>query len=348
MAIISSVKDPRIAAVRELSTATARRAANKCVLEGELLIEQAIEAGAALEFVLLAERALDRAPDCPVHEVTPGVLKQALRSQKPVTALAVAELGAQSGEFGELALVAEDIADPGNLGTIVRTACGLGATDIVLTEERADPTSRRALEASRAAVLRASLHRYPDPATALDSLHALGFEIAVTAPAGRTVPALTPLSGGPLAVVLGNETTGVSEAVLERADHVVRIPMATEVESLNVGVATGVALAALRERMLAVSLPRRCAAAVFPEPVRAALAARLGSLGHAAPAEFEALTAAGAGRETPLDETLRAKGWLDDRGLSTEGRAQLLALWPEYTAALRACPRGTDKPGNPT
>lgn len=336
VATISTVKDPRIAAVRELATVAGRRSANRCLLEGELLIEQAIAARAELDFVLLAEHA--RVPArvrCPVHAVTPSVLKQALRTQKPVTALATARFPAEHGDrdYGELAVVLERIADPGNLGTIVRTACGLGAADVVLTDAEADLTSRRVLESSRAAVLGARPHRYTDPVEALDALHATGFEVVVTAPRGPVVQSIAPLTGGPLAVVVGNETDGVGEAVYRRADHVVRLPMASPVESLNVGVATGIALAELRARMLRASLPRRCAAATFPEPVRAALRARLGTLEHASAEEFEALVraVAGTGPAQAPTNTLRERGWWDG-GLTEHGAALLTALWPEYLA----------------
>jgi TrmH family RNA methyltransferase len=266
----------------------------------------------------------------------PTVLKQALRTQKPVSAVAIAALPAESTRpRGEFAVVLDGVADPGNLGTIVRTACGLGVTDIALTDTTTDLSSRRVLESSRASVLRANALRFDSPADALNTLRGNGFETVVTSPRGRTLQALTPLSGAPVALVVGNETDGVGDEALRLADHVVRIPMAGAIESLNVGVATGVSISELHRAMVLASLPRRCKEITFTDRLRDDLSLRLSTMDHLTCNEFEALVTATAGREIARDgeESLVNKGLLRDGETTPAGEQQLAALWLEFELA---------------
>jgi TrmH family RNA methyltransferase len=81
---------------------------------------------------------------------------------------------------------------------------------------------------------------------AVEALRGLGFEVVATSSRGTVLQSETPLRGGRVALVVGNETDGVGPDALGAADHVVRIPMAGGVESLNVGVAAGISLYELR------------------------------------------------------------------------------------------------------
>lgn len=254
-ATITSIKDERVVRVRALASRADRERERRCVIEGAPLIEQVLDAGSRIEFLLTAPGALPAARhDVPRWTATPAVLRQALRTQRPVDAIAVAELPPADDpdrDYGDLAVVLDGVVDPGNLGTIVRTACAFGATDVVCTDPATDLSSRRVLDSSRGAVLRAAVRRFGTPLAAMRNLRGHGFEIVGGSPRGAVPELLAPLSGGPVALVVGNETVGVRPDVLAACDHVVRIPMAGGVESLNVGVATGVSLAELRLRQAA-------------------------------------------------------------------------------------------------
>jgi TrmH family RNA methyltransferase len=261
-AVITSLKDDHLQQVRALANRAGRAEAGGCLLEGATLIAQALEAGATLRFVLAADGAADSVASLlaearvPVLVAKESVLRQAVRLNRAVSWLAVAELATtdESQPYGDFAVVLDNVLDPGNLGTIVRTAVGLGVADIVCTDPETDLTSRRVLDASRAAVLRARLRRYDTPVEAVRDLRSRGFEIVATSGLASTPQGSTPLSGRPVALVVGNETDGVADEVLALADHVVRIPMSGEVESLNVGVATGISVYELRARMALATL----------------------------------------------------------------------------------------------
>jgi TrmH family RNA methyltransferase len=251
---ITSLKDDNLAVIRTLETRAGRAEAGACVLDGPSLISQAITAGATFRFAVFADDAPDQvgkalaAQDVPVFQARGSLIRQALRTSRPVGWVAVAELAAAPGpdEYGDFALVLDDVRDPGNLGTIARTAVGLGVADIVCTDADTDLTSRKVLDSSRAAVLRAAIHRYPTPLEAVEALRQQGFEVVATSSRGTVEQSATPLRGGRVALVIGNESAGIGQPVLDAADHVVRIPMSGGVESLNVGVAAGISLYELK------------------------------------------------------------------------------------------------------
>lgn len=248
---ITSLKDEHLALIRALDARTARVREGACLLEGAALITQAVRAGAGVRYAVYD--TMDPVADLlatqgiPMFQARGSLLRQALRLAKPVEWVAVAELAPETvGNYGDFAVVLDGVRDPGNLGTIARTALALGVGDIVCTDAETDLTGRRVLDASRAAVLRARVHRYPSPVAAVESLRDLGFEVVATSSHASVEQSATPLRGGRVALVVGNETDGVSAGALAAADHVVRIPMAGGVESLNVGVATGISLYELR------------------------------------------------------------------------------------------------------
>jgi TrmH family RNA methyltransferase len=265
MHTIDSIKDERVAAARALGTRAGRLSAGRCLVEGASLIRQMLAAGASLDYVLHAEGETDLraellAAGVPAHAAREGVLRKVTGSAKPVSWLAVAVLPPEVGSlepYGDFAVVCDKVADPGNLGTIVRTARALGVRDIVLTDELTDLGSRRVLDASRGAVVGARVRRFADPLRAVKALQDAGFEVVVTSPRGTHLQSLAPLRGGKMALVVGNETDGVDGATAAAADLMVQIPMAGAVESLNVGVATGISIYELRMRMVLAMLTDR-------------------------------------------------------------------------------------------
>jgi tRNA G18 (ribose-2'-O)-methylase SpoU len=353
-AVISSIKDEHLQQVRTLASRTGRAEASGCLLEGAALIAQAVDAGATLRFVLCAEGARDPVTArlaeirVPVMVAKESVLRQAVRLHRPVSWLAVAELDtpSETDPYGDFAVVLDNVVDPGNLGTIVRTAVGLGVFDVVCTDEDTDLTSRRVLDASRAAVLRARIRQFRTPKSAVNALRELGFEIVATSGRGRMLQGLTPLSGKPVALVVGNETAGVSDDVLEMADHVVQIPMSGDVESLNVGVATGISLYELRTRAVLASLADRASASLVGE-----LGAAMTAISTAAVTGVDHLTAeqvqtmvlslAGVPADSPdhVVAELHDSGYLDD-GVTDRGRQVLAALWSPMRRAQDAALAG--------
>jgi TrmH family RNA methyltransferase len=247
-------RHPEVKRLRSLlRDASARASEGAFVLEGPRLLEDAIRRRAALEAVYLgpnarqAFRTLLDAPELagvPVAELKEGVLEKlgSTRTPQPVLAvapippaLAIADLRGNGP-----VLVAVGVADPGNLGTLMRSAEASGCAGLVCAGDSVDAYNAKVVRASAGSVLGIPLVAAPagerlDPATVLDALAATGRARYGAAVGGTPMAALD--LAGPVALVLGNEAHGLPVDVQDRLDGTVGIPMAGPAESLNVAMA---------------------------------------------------------------------------------------------------------------
>ena len=147
-----------------------------------------------------------------------------------------------------LVVVLAGVQDPGNVGTVVRSAEAFGATGFAVTRGTADPWSAKALRASAGSALRLPLLRGMAPAVLLAQLRVAGLAIlaATSKPAPRDAKAIALASAGQLrnacAIFIGSEGSGLAPEILHSADAQIAVPMAPGVESLNAGVAASIIL----------------------------------------------------------------------------------------------------------
>jgi len=157
------------------------------------------------------------------------------------------ENGALGGDF-PLVVVVAGVQDPGNVGTIVRSAEAFGATGAIATRGTADPWSPKALRASAGSALRLPVLRGIAIPVLLAQLKMARVKvIAATGRAGGELSVVTSTSDNPVlreavAIFIGSEGTGLPNEVLSAADGRISIPMRSSVESLNAGVAGSIAL----------------------------------------------------------------------------------------------------------
>jgi len=231
----------------------------RILLEGPHLLEMALDAGLELESVLLspefeatdaAAKLLPRLPRTPLR-VRADLLGEIADADAPKGLLAVARaprrgLGDLPVDPKGLYLYLDGIQDPGNLGAIARVASAFTATGLALGSGCADSLHPRALRGSAGTLLRLPVAAVADP-EALNR-HLAGVDgvlwAILDAHGGAPLPERQP--PGPLVLVLGAEGCGVTAAIQDRADLRWTIPLAPGVESLNVAVAAGIALYALR------------------------------------------------------------------------------------------------------
>lgn len=142
-------------------------------------------------------------------------------------------------------LVLDALQDPGNLGTIIRTAAALGVDATIVLPGTVDPWNAKVVRGAMGTLFRHPVVPMPWEACAA-ACQSAGIAVWAAAADGDTVGPSVPDAPGRLALVVGNEGAGVSEAILAAADRRVAIPMAPGVESLNAAVATGILLFALR------------------------------------------------------------------------------------------------------
>jgi TrmH family RNA methyltransferase len=249
--------NPRIKQLRRLiGRRGARREGGRFVVDGPLLIGEAVDAGAAIEAIYVDE-ALDVDelawsarvdPACWVP-VRAGVLERVLdpSSPRPIAA----EVRHRAGTLDELTgpgpvVVLAGLADPGNVGTILRSAAAAGAAGLVVTPDTADPFGPKAVRASAGAALRLPIVELA-LAEALDGLGAAGRALwFADAAGGRDLTAIE--ADAPVALVVGNESHGLPETAGGAAATRVRIPMAAGTESLNAAMAATVILFDLARR----------------------------------------------------------------------------------------------------
>lgn len=234
---------------RLIEHARERRKAGVMVLEGIHLLQAALEAGVHVEQVFFNLRARGRpevmALDAAVggsarrYGLEDGLLARvsALASAPEVLAVARRPVPDRP-EAGASRLLLEDIQDPGNMGTILRSAAAAAVTEVFLGAGCVDVYSPKVLRAGMGAHFALSLHEQADLVTELQSF--AGTRLVTSLAGDRSLYAQD--LRGPVAFVFGNEGAGVSPALHDAADARVRIPMPGQAESLNVAMAATLCL----------------------------------------------------------------------------------------------------------
>ncbi len=231
---------------------SARRAEGRFVLEGPRLVADALARSAPLDavyFGLNARRAfadlvagVERA-GVPLRDLKDGVLEKLMTTRTPQPVLAVAPIPsspALDALAPGLVVLTAGVADPGNLGTIVRSAEAAGAVAVVAAGG-VDPWNPKVVRSSAGSVLGVPIVDVDEPVPALAALRARGWRTVGAAGEAGSSYADVDLTGA-VALVVGNEAHGLPDAVRAGLDATVRIPMAGAVESLNAGVAASVLL----------------------------------------------------------------------------------------------------------
>lgn len=260
MASRAGTSHPAVIELRRLSgRRSARQDAGRFVIDGPVLLAEALAAGVRVERVFAEPDAddavLTMAADAgarvvPVHAGVLAKTTSPLHPQ-PVAAIAVipADAADAAGRGGvPLVLVLVDVADPGNAGTLLRVAEAAGASAVAFAGDAVERWNPKVVRASAGSVFRMATSMTPDPDTLVAELRGRGLTIVVAAGGAGVPPEAVDLTR-PVALVVGNEAHGVRPRVVAAADAVVSIPMAGAVESLNVAMAgTVLAFEAARQR----------------------------------------------------------------------------------------------------
>jgi TrmH family RNA methyltransferase len=251
------------ALVKELRRAFARGELTTdgyAAIEGLRILEEAIRSGLKFRAVFFSESAARKAerllPQIGAHAQTlllpDKLFASAVPSETPQGLAALARWKEFSlddvlprAQAGPLLVIA-GLQDPGNLGTIMRSAEAFGAGGIVLGEGTVSPFNPKVVRASAGSVFRLPLAR-TRLADALERMKERGLRLVATSSHKGTPLDQAKLSG-PLVIFIGNEGAGLSRDLIKAVDEVVAIPHAPEVESLNVGVAASIVLYEVRRQ----------------------------------------------------------------------------------------------------
>lgn len=247
---VTSLANPTVKAVRALHMRKARQESGLFLAEGLKAVAEGVELGWTLKTLLYAAPAaghtlLQRAAAVAgeVLEVGPAILEKVSRRENPQTVIGVFEqiftpLSSLGPTRAACWVALEAVRDPGNLGTIVRTADAAGCGAVILVGDCCDPYSVEAVRATMGSIFATPIVR-----TSVDAF----VEWRRTWPGsvvGTLLSADTDFREAvyrpPTLLVMGNEQAGLSPRVAEICDAAVKIPMRGRADSLNLAVATGV------------------------------------------------------------------------------------------------------------
>ncbi len=244
---ITSVHNPQIQRMRELQKAKARREAGLFLADSVKMVREAIDLslcdtliidkGRAQDYAELMQRAEETG--CEVLLVT-GAIMGAISEQKTPQGIAcTVRIPAQPKALsGRLIVAMDGVQDPGNVGTILRTADAAGFDGALLSGACADLYGAKTLRATMGSVFRVPVQRVDDLPAALEALKARGYAVVATELGGQDFYAHCPHENAVL--VIGSEGRGVSPEVRAVATHHLALPMRGGAESLNAAIAAGI------------------------------------------------------------------------------------------------------------
>jgi len=232
-----------------------RRRTRRFLAEGPNLVEAASGRGLVREVFVTDAAGQRYAPllatlRCPVHPVSERAAKALSDTVTPAGLVAVCDMpeialqdaldGAPSGA-SQLVVVAVEISEPGNAGTLVRLADAMGAEAVLLAGHSVDPYNGKCLRASTGSIFSIPVVVEPDAHAAVAVLRAAGLQVLAATLDGETRLDEVGLAA-PTAWLFGPESHGLPAGLAGTADHRVRIPMAGGAESLNVAAAAAICL----------------------------------------------------------------------------------------------------------
>lgn len=264
-AVLTSTHNPLVKSIRKLHQGKFRRSQQQFLVEGTHLLQEALATGYPLDIVcstmtwqarnpLLWEQAIAVAPRWAT--VTPALMEAMATTASPdgVVAIAPQVSSESSSRLPDLGLAVETLQDPGNLGTLIRTAAAAGSNGLWLNGDSVEVTHPKVLRASAGQWFRLPTYPHADLLSQIQGWRQGDIQVVATAADGKT-PYWAIDWRRPTVIVLGNEGAGLSAPVTAAIEHTTAIPMAPGVESLNVSIAAAILLFEARRQRLAADAP---------------------------------------------------------------------------------------------
>jgi len=248
----------RVKFLRSLGQKKVRAAEGRILVEGLNGVEAALACG-AVEEVFLSDEASEsdrgralKTGSVPVSRIDDRDVQALSETRQPFGAFALVRdpvIGISDRDWPASAtvLLADGMADPGNFGTMVRSAAALGCDGVIVTAGTVEPTNPKAVRATAGA-----LFRIPIVRASRAEVRAAGFRIWIADREGQPVDSVKARPAR-VALLLGNEPHGVEDKAREAAELTVAIPIDNGVDSLNVAVAGGILLHAIRGLPIALA-----------------------------------------------------------------------------------------------
>ena len=253
MQVISSKDNELVKHIRKLKEKKYRDLSQEYIIEGIKLIREAIKENARIKQIIVCDNCLDTEviPKDIMYEVakyeciyvTEKVFISISDVSTPQGILAVVKRNKEDKSIDykqDIIVVLDDIQDPGNLGTILRTVDSVGLNQIIVSKGTADCYNTKVIRSTMGAIFRVNIIECEDLEKTLKEIQENDFKVVVTSL--QTKKSLYDIEFNKKAIVIGNEANGVEKKIQNMADEKIKIPMLGKTESLNASVATGVVL----------------------------------------------------------------------------------------------------------
>lgn len=234
---ITSPSNSYIKALYKLKDKKTRKQENKFIVEGAHLVEEAYKAHALLEILTTNDKYIGKYKDIKIIKVSEEIIKKLSDTTTPQDILGIAKISEYEIDYSKIkhVLILDDVKDPGNVGTLIRTSLGFNIDLIVLSEDSCDIYNSKTIRSSQGAVFSVPCI-YSALVPTLDILKKHNIKtISTSLDASTTVADISKLDK--YAIILGNEANGVRDIIQEKADINVIIPINKKLESLNVAIA---------------------------------------------------------------------------------------------------------------
>ena len=253
MQTITSKDNELIKHIRKLKDKKYRDESNEYVVEGVKLVEEAVKENAKIKQIIVCEDTT-RSYEIPRHimldiakyeciSVSDKIFNIITQVTNPQGIMAIIEKNAQNAKIDytqDIIVVLDDVQDPGNLGTILRTVDSIGLNQIIVSKGTADAFNSKVVRSTMGAIFRVNVIETDDLCKTLKDAKKSKYEIIATSL--ETQNSIYDISYKKKVIVIGNEANGVTKEVQDLANKKVRIPMLGKTESLNASVATGIIL----------------------------------------------------------------------------------------------------------
>ncbi len=261
---ITSKDNSAVKHLRSLSDPKQRKKEQAFAIEGIKMVEEALRSGTSVKMVVatpslvqhhgkgILKLAENHSTD--VLWISDKLMDMVAETKTPQPVMAVVQMKEHTenellAHDSKLVVICHRLQDPGNLGTIIRTAEAVGAAGVAITPNTVDLYNTKTVRASMGSILRVPVVRIADISAFIKKCRQEGFQtIAMTLGGSETLFDLDLIK--PTAVLVGQEGAGLPEDTLDKVDRRVRIPMAVTIDSLNAATSAAVFLyEAMRQRM---------------------------------------------------------------------------------------------------
>ncbi len=249
---ISSNQNPKYRLLKKLKTKKHRIREGFIVIEGRRIIEHSISLGIdpyGIFYCPNVEPIRKSSRDFVLEKALFDTVSDTVNSQGMIAIIKTGDIENKIESKSQNIIVLNGVQDPGNVGTIIRTADAFGFDKMILTKNTTDPHSDKALRSSMGGIFGVSISMGFETEDLIKYLKKSSYEIIVSSPSAQIslddLKAMIPADKN-FALVFGNEGNGVEEAFLKEADLRYRIDMRGGAESLNVSAAAAISMFALK------------------------------------------------------------------------------------------------------